>query len=212
MKRILLIFIIISTSFRLFADAGNAYRYKATLKLTDNSEITGYFFFTTYERKYDKNKTDFNKYILTCYHFPIRVFEKIKTIEINEYLTVDFAIIGSERIVNKNEIISIELISEIEIKVGSRLREISEQEFKLLNQDFINFERIHNESFSENCNYYLLNWNQSNNLNELKEKIYEKIDELRLENNYQIIRDYIEKLKLDLYKKEIILFQYCSAL
>jgi len=211
-KKIVVLFIIILISFKLFADAGSAYRYEATLKLRDNSEITGFFFFTTYERGYNENKTDFEKYILTYYHFPIRVFEEIKTIEINKYLTVDIAIIGSERTINKNEIISIDLISEIETKVGSRLIEISEQEFNLLNQDFINSERIHNESYSENCSYYLLTWKQSNDLVKMKKEIHEKIDKLRLENNYEVIREYIDQLKLDLIKQKTIIFQYCSAL
>ena len=48
MKKVLLLFIIISASLRVSADVGNAYKYLATLNLSDNREITGYFYFTTY--------------------------------------------------------------------------------------------------------------------------------------------------------------------
>jgi len=82
----------------------------------------------------------------------------------------------------------------------------------LLNQDFLNTETIYNESYSENCNYYLLSWNASNDLTGLKDKINNKIEELNHEKNLQGILDYIDKMKIELINKEILLFHYCSAL
>ena len=72
--------IILPMSLRLLADVGDSYRYKATLKLTDNREITGYFYFHTYEKGFNQAKTDFKTYILTYYHFPIKIYENIKSL------------------------------------------------------------------------------------------------------------------------------------
>ncbi len=211
MKRILFLLILSLISFELQADAGYAFRYKATISLKDKSDVTGYFFFTTYQNRFNPKESDFKNYIFTNYHFPISLYENIKTIRVNDYLTVDFVIKGSEKTIEKNEIESIELIEDIETKVGSRLRLLSEQEYKLLNQNFLNTERINYESYVVHCSYYLLNWNASNDLKELKESIYKKIEELTQENNSQGVLDYINKMKMDLIYRDIILFQYCSA-
>lgn len=212
MKKFTFLFVLVLLSFSIFADAGNAYRYKVKIALKDHSELSGYFFFATLEKGFNPDETDFKSYLFSCYNFPIALYSNLKTIQVNEYLTIDFAIAGSDIKINKEEIEAIELIEEIATPVGSRLIELSEQEFDNLNQDFITSERIHNESYLEHCSYYLLNWNQSNNLVALKKDIYERIDKLRLENDYEAIHDYITILKHELIEKKIIFFQYCSAL
>jgi hypothetical protein len=212
MRNIILLMILPFITFELLADVGNAYRYKVNISLQDQSGLTGYFFFTTYQNGFNQNEKAFKDYIFTNYHFPIFLYENIKTIRISDYLTVDFAIKGSEKTIEKNEIESIVLIEEIETPVGSRLRLLSEEEDKLLNQDFINTENIYNESYAVNCSVILLNWDKSNDLVKLKNGINKRIEELISESNIQGASDYIENLKKDMVNRNILLFQYCGPL
>ena len=212
MTKLFLLLTLFFIGFNGMADVGNAYRYKVNITLKDQGKLTGYFFFTTNNHGFDPNESDFKEYIFSCYHFPIVLFENLKTIHVNQNLTVDFAQKGSEIIINKNDVVSIELIEEIETLVGSRLRLLSELEYKAVNQDFVNTENICNESYSENCCYYLLNWQESNDLEELMEKMNKKMEELMLENNFLGVNEYIENLKPDLIKRGILLFLYCSPL
>lgn len=199
-------------SLGLLADVGDSYRYKATIKLADNREITGYFYFHTYEKGYNLAKTDFKTYILAYYYFPITIYENIKTIEINQYLTVDFAIAGSGITVKKNEIISLILIGELETDVGSRLIEVNKREFGLINQDFVCTESYYNESFGIASTLYFLSWPGKNNLTEIKNEMAKKIDQLLLiENNEQSINKYLEKKKIELIEKGIVFFRYDGA-
>jgi hypothetical protein len=199
-------------SLSIYADVGNAYRYKATIALNDGIEITGYFYFTTYEKKFNPTETDFTTYIFSYYHFPISLYKDIKTIKVNKNLTVDFAIAGSETQINIVDITNIKLLEEIETEVGSRLREVSKEEFEFLNQDFISSETIHDEFYSENCNLYLLSWANAQDLIKIKSEISEGIDKLSQENNIQEISIFIDQKKNELSKVKIILFNYCSAL
>jgi hypothetical protein len=210
MKYIILLFIIVSTSIRLQADVGDAYRYKATLKLTNNKEITGYFYFATYEKGFDKAKGDFKNYIFSYYHFPIILYKTIKTIKIDSSLTVDFALEGSSISINKNDIVSIKLINQISFPVGSRLKEVNQNEFSIINQKFIDFKSIYNETFHESCSFLLLNWSDKNNLEELKKEISDNIEKLIIKNNEQSILEYISNKRAELIKKKIIIFEYCE--
>jgi hypothetical protein len=210
MKKFILLFIIVSTSLRLFADAGNAYRYKATLKLSDEREITGYFYFATYGKGFDKGKEDFKNYIFSNYHFPIQLYKTIKTINIGNKLTVDFALAGSSDSVNKNEIVSINLISELETDVGSRLREVSQKEFAIIDQNFVSFDSFYNEKYAINCTFYLLNWADGNNLKELKTEMSNNIETLMINSNEMSVLQYIVKKKAELVEKKILLFEYCG--
>ena len=205
-------FIILPMSLGLLADVGDSYRYKATLKLKDNREITGYFYFHTYEKGFNQAKTDFKTYILTYYHFPIKIYENIKTIEINQYLAVDFAIEGSGITVKKNEIISLILIGELETEVGSRLIEVNKREFGLINQDFVCTESYYNESFAIASTIYFLSWSSKNKLTEIRNEMAKNIDRLLLiDNNEQSINKYIEKKRIELMEKGIVLFRYDGA-
>jgi len=94
-KTIVTIFLILLYLISL-SDVGNAYRYKATFKIKDCSEVTRYFYFPTYKEKFDSTQWSFNEYIESYYHFLIRVFEELKTRERNEFLVIDFSIDGSE--------------------------------------------------------------------------------------------------------------------
>ena len=199
-------------SLGLLADVGDSYRYKATLKLTDNREITGYFYFHTYEKGFSQTKKDFKTYILTYYYFPITIYENIKTIEINQYLTVDFAIEGSGITVKKNEIISLILIGELETEVGSRLIEVNNREFGLINQDFVCTESYYNESFGIASTLYFLSWPGKNNLTEIKNEMAKNIDQLLLiDNNEQALNKYIAKKRIELIEKGIVFFRYDGA-
>jgi hypothetical protein len=212
MRKFILLFIILPMSLGLLADVGDSYRYKATLKLTDNREITGYFYFHTYEKGFNQAKTDFKTYILTYYHFPIKIYENIKTIEINQYLAVDFANEGSGITVKKSEIISLALIGELETEVGSRLIEVSKREFGLINQDFVYTESYYNESYAIASTFYFISWSGKNNLTEIKNEMAKNIDRLSLiENNEQSINKYIEKKRIELIEKGIVLFRYDGA-
>jgi hypothetical protein len=210
MKKNLLLFIIVLTSLRLFADAGNAYRYKAILKLSDKREITGYFYFATYGKGFDKGKEDFKNYIFSNYHFPIQLYKTIKTINIGNKLTVDFALAGSSDSVNKNEIVSIDLISEIETEVGSRLIEVSQKEFEIIDQNFLSYDSFYNEKYAINCTFYLLSWTDENNLKELKEELFNNIENLMVKSNEMSVIQYIARKKVELVEKKILLFEYCG--
>lgn len=210
MKRIILLLIIVSTSLSLFADVGNAYRYKATVKLADNREITGYFYFATYGKEFDKGKEDFTTYIFSNYHFPIQLYKTIKTINVGNELTVDFALAGSSDSVNKNEIISINLISEIETEVGSRLIEVSKKELEIIDQKFVSFDSFYNEKYAISCTFYLLNWADGNNLKELKTEISNHIENFIINNDEMSVLQYIAKKKSELVEKKILLFEYCG--
>ena len=212
MKRILLILIIVSTSLRLFADVGNAYRYKATFKLADKREITGYFYFATYGKGFDKGKEDFKNYIFSNYPFPIQLYKTIKTINVGNELTVDFAIEGSSDTVNKNEIVSIKLISELETEVGSRLREVSQKEFSIINQKFVSFESFYNEKYAINCTFYLLSWADGNNLKELKKEMENHVENIMIKSNEISVLKYIAKKRTELIEKKIVLFEYCGPI
>ena len=212
MKRIILLFIIVSTSLRLFADVGNAYRYKATLKLADKREITGYFYFATYKQGFDKGKEDFKNYIFSNYPFPIKLYKTIKTINVGNKLTVDFAIDGSSYSINKNEIVSINLISELETEVGSRLREVSQKEFSIINQKFVSFESFYNEKYAINCTFYLLNWANGNNLKELKKEMGNHVENKMLKSNEISVLKYIANKRTELVEKKIVLFEYCGPI
>lgn len=201
----------INMSLGLLAGVGTSYRYKAILKLTDLREITGYFYFHTYEKGFNQAETDFKTYILTHYHFPVKIYENIKTIELNQYLTVDFAIEGSGVTVNKSEIISLVLIGELEIEVGSRLIEVNKREFGLINQDFICTESYYNENYAIAGNIYFLSWSGKNNLTEIKNEMAKNIERLLIDNNEQSINEYIEKKKVELIEQGIVLFRYDGA-
>ncbi len=211
MKKIILLFILATTSFRLFADVGNAYRYKATFKLTYNREITGYFYFATYEKGFDKEKEDFQHYIFSNYPFPIQLYKTIKTINVDK-LTVDFTLEGSSESVNKNEIVSINLISEIETEVGSRLREVSRKEFTIVDQKFVSFESFNNEQYAINCTFYLISWTDRNNLEELKKEMANNIENLMVERNEISVLQFIAKKKNEFVEKKILLFEYCGPI
>ena len=199
-------------SLGLLADVGDSYRYKATLKLTDNREITGYFYFHTYEKGFNNAESDFKTYILTYCYFPITVYENIKTIVINQYLTIDFAKEGSGITVKKNEIINLILIGEIETEVGSRLIEVIEREFCLINQDFVCAESYYNESFGIASTLYFLSWSGKENLTEIKNEMAKNIDQLLLiDNNEQYINKYIDEKRIELIEKGIVLFCYFGA-
>lgn len=212
MRKFILLIIFLPMSLGLLADVGDSYRYKAKLNLTDNREITGYFYFHTYEKGFNQAKTDFKTYILTYYHFPITIYENIKTIEINQYLTVDFAIEGSGIAIKKNEIISLILFGELETEVGSRLIEVNKTEFGLINQDFVCTESYYNESFAIASTIYFLSWSSKNKLTEIRNEMAKNIDRLLLiDNNEQSINKYIEKKRIELMEKGIVLFRYDGA-
>lgn len=211
MKKIILLIIMVNMSLGLLADAGNSYRYKASLTLTDLREVTGYFYFHTYEKGFNQAETDFKTYILTHYHFPVKIYENIKTIELNQYLTVDFAIEGSGITVSKSEIISLVLIGELETEVGSRLIEVNKREFGLINQDFINIESYYNESFAIASNIFLLSWSMKNNLTEIKNEMAKNIERLLIDNDEHAIDEYIKKKKYELIEQGIVLFRYDGA-
>jgi len=212
MKKYILLFIIFSTSLRLFADVGNAYRYKATFKLDDKREITGYFYFATYEKGFDKEKENFKNYIFSNYPFPIQLYKTIKTINVGDNLTLDFAIEGNSDTVNKDEIVSINLISELETVVGSRLREVSQKEFSIINQNFVSFESFYNEKYAINCTFYLLSWADGNNLKELKKEISNRVENIMVKSNEMSVLNYITKKRTELVEKKIVLFKYCGPL
>ena len=199
-------------SLGLLADVGDSYRYKATLKLTDNREITGYFYFHTYKKGFNEAKTDFKTYILNYYYFPITIYENIKTIEIDQYVTVDFAIEGTGIKVNKSEIVSLNLIGQLKVEVGDRIIEVNKTEFGLITQDFICTESYYNESYSENCRIYLLSWSGENNLTVLKTEIAKNIDRLTIAKNELSTNKYIETKREELIRKGVLLFRYCGAL
>lgn len=211
MKKKLLLFIIVSTSFSVFADVGNAYRYKATLKLTDNREVTGYFYFATYGEGFDKEKEDFKNYIFSNYPFPIKLYQTIKTINIDK-MTVDFTLEGSSDSVNKNEIVSINLLSVIETEVGSRLREVSQKEYAIIDQMFVNFESFYNEKYAINCTFYLLSWAAENNLKELKKELSNNIEDLMVNSNEMPVFQYIARKRAELVERKILLFEYCEPI
>lgn len=210
MKYIFLLIIFLTLNLRLLADPGNAYRYKATLKLTNNKEITGYFYFSTYENGFDTLNGDFKNYLFSYYHFPISLYETIKTIKIDDSLTVDFALEGSSISINKNDILSIKLINQINFPVGSRLKEVNKNEFSIINQKFIDFKSIYKETFHESCSFLLLNWSNKNNLEELKKEISDNIEKLLINNNEQSILEYISKKRAELIEKKIVIFEYCE--
>lgn len=212
MRKFILLFMILSMSLGLLADVGKSYRYKAILKLKDNHEITGYFYFHTYEKGFGQAKTDFKNYILTHYHFPIKIYENIKTIKINQDFAVDFAIEGSGIAVKKNEIASLILICELETEAGSRLIEVDKREFGLINQNYVYTESYYNESYAIASTFYFLSWSDKNNLTEIKNEMVKNIDRLLLiENNELSINKYIEKKRVELIEKGIVLFRYDGA-
>jgi hypothetical protein len=211
MKYILLLFIIVSTCFSVFADVGNAYRYKVTLKLTDDREVTGFFYFSTYGMGFDKEKEDFQNYIFSNYPFPIQLYRTIKTINVDK-LTVDFTLEGSSDSVNKNEVVNINLLSVIETEVGSRLREVSQKEYAIIDQMFVNFERFYNEKYGINCTFYLLSWTDEYNLKELKKELSNNIDNLMVKSNEMSVLQYIARKRAELVERKFLLFEYCGPI
>lgn len=212
MKQLILIFGFITLNSCLFADVGKAYRYEATFKLQNNKELRGYFYYATYENKFDKDKDDFKQYILSNCHFPITLYQTIKTMKIDSVLTIDFAIEGCGISIDTNDIVSIHFLNEIEIYVGSRLREVNQNEYTLLNQKFISTENFNSEPFGISCLFYMLNWDEKNNLLELKNELIDKIKNLRKNNNEQSVIDYISRKRIELIAKQIVLFEYCGPI
>ena len=100
---------------------------------------------------------------------------------------------GSGITVNKNEIISIQLLSELETQVGSGLIQVNQTEFTFISQDFVGIESFYNEDYAISCAIYMLSWSEKIDLKEIKEEISQSVMQLAEESYGWSLLQYIPK-------------------
>jgi hypothetical protein len=182
------------------------------VKLNDNSEVTGYIYFGSYNTEYKKEKESFTEYAKREMKSLIKIYKEIKTIEIRSNYQLDFAFTENFEEIKLAEILTINLIDKLEYPAGQRLIKVSEKEYNLIKPDLVDQGSIYNERLAENCSFKLLCWTKISNFEEIKNEIALKIKELVDNNNFNEVYKFVETRKIELTEKGILLFQSCSAL
>ena len=211
MSKILIMFTFLCCYATSFADVGNAWRFNVKIHLKNADSLTGYMYFYTYESSFDASKEEFTDYIKNHYPFPLALYSEIKTVQLGEDFEADFFILNNKQEIKKEDIDKIELLEELKFPVGSRLHELSIEEYELLDEKPIETAHIYND-WMENCTLIFMSWSNSEKLSEIKIGIENELNDLLAKGEENKIYSYSKKIANDLSKREILMFNHCDAL
>ncbi|MBW1298717.1 hypothetical protein [Aquimarina litoralis] len=212
-KKIVLVLIIIQ-SIPCFADAGLAFRFKVAIQLEDGSTDKGYFYFYTYNDKFDPSKEKFIDYLKNDPHFgTLKLYKEIKSVYVENNFEIDFNIKSKTKILNHDQITHMTLLEEFEFPVGDKVFEVSEEVYEFLEYEPKQISYLEVSTF-ENCTLELISFNEGIDLIFFKEKIEKELGEIILKDklNGEKINEYLKTVSIGLAKNKIILVNFCDAL
>jgi len=213
MKLILLILSVFSLFTSCYADAGNAFRFKVNIELDNKNNVQGYFYFYSYEDKFDSKTETFLDYIIENENdTALILYQEIKTLKINENFNLDFAIVGSHIKIPKSHIKSIKLVENISFFVGDRIFEIGQTEYNFINNSNMLHQNIYNEFRAENCELILFSWGANADLIKVKDSISNQLIEFENKNQRKELNSYVQQIKTDLLDQNIMVIDCCSVL
>jgi hypothetical protein len=131
---------------------------------------------------------------------------------------LDFVLEGAKQQVKLAEITQIRITETLDFIVAERVKELSEEQYRLIQSTKPEYEIIQEAELLENLHYILFTWNKNQQLlvkkNTLAKEILEKwklLIKVEIPNS-KTYNDYIKKLKENLLKESILLIDFHDAL
>ena len=211
MKRYLII-ISFFTTLCSFADAGNAYRFNLELVSIKGDTIHGYYYHYSYDEydKYSDYDEGFKKFIKTD---SITLYSFITTIDF-EGQSLDFTTKTFRKDISISDFWRIRISDFLDFMVGTKLTELSQDAYNLIETSPPKYEGIYNAKYAENCSFVILSWEPDYDLIKHKNEISKKLKILSedLIKNQDELHKYIDQKRKNLLKERVILTSVCSAL
>ncbi|WP_298425120.1 hypothetical protein [uncultured Kordia sp.] len=214
MKKILLIccFLFCLKGFAL--DAGYAYRFHLNIKLENGQEYIGYVYKYSYNKLDDSNMIELLK---EHANGEITMYPHVITVNAGRD-NIDFALKGTTQKVQLDEIERMWVTETLSFTVGERIKELSEENYKLIKSHKAKYSIIEDVNVYENVKYILLTWDENQELSKKKNVIAPKIMEhwkrfiaidIIQSDKYNA---FIKTLKESLLKENILLIEFAEAL
>jgi hypothetical protein len=214
MKKLFTFFCVLYCLKGFAVDPGFAYRFHVNITLENGKQYSGY----VYKYSYNKVEED-NKFTILSEHAKgeITVYPHIITVNAGMY-NLDFVLEGAKQQVKLAEITQIRITETLDFIVAERVKELSEEQYRLIQSTKPEYEIIQEAELLENLHYILFTWNKNQQLlvkkNTLAKEILEKwklLIKVEIPNS-KTYNDYIKKLKENLLKESILLIDFHDAL
>lgn len=214
-KLFTLIFFYLSTF--AHADAGYGYRFFIKAELDNTETYEGYIYVYSYE-EYQRNGSLITFLKETSPYKEISIYQNIYTTHIDDFL-LDFTVKGSDKKLKLDDIIYIKTLDTLHFGGGDyRLKELTDNEFALIKTQYPYKKCFNAYEIVEYCHFIFLSWDNKIE-NELTEIFLNKIKDYKknvLDNSLEgekgsVFYEFINKLKTELIKKNILLIQYCES-
>lgn len=214
MKTLFVILFLFFSVTKVFADAGNTYRFSVEIVTKNSDTIFGYFYFSSYkefdQRKYGANIK--NYFIEMNPLDSIPIFPFISTYKLRN-TDIDFASKESKQMVAFDNIVSIYANDVLEYPVGQRLVELELNEMEFLKLYQPNMQFVYNESYSVMSTFVIVSWEKDKDLQEIQKSVSKKLIESIPQNesinseNIKPFFDYLAKLKTKLFTEDVLIFE-----
>lgn len=218
MKKLFTILFLIFSVPTVFADAGYTYRFNVQIVTINSDTISGYIYFGSY-KEFDQQKYGANikNYFIEMQPLDsLPIFPFITTYKLRN-MDIDFAIKGSEQMVDFENILSIYANDVLEYPVGQRLVELEAQEMELLKLYQPDVQFVYNESYSVMSTFVIVSWEKNKDLQEIQKIIFTKLEESIPQNrsvnseNIKLFLDYLTELKKELFSEGILIFELSGS-
>lgn len=214
MKTLLFVLLLFISVPKMFADAGNTYRFSVGVVTKASDTISGYIYFGSY-KEFDVQKygNDLKSYFSEAKSMDsIEIYPFISSYKVG-FSDIDFALKQSKKVVDFKNIATIYYNDILEYPVGERLIELEPKEMELLKLHQPNVQFVYNESYSEMSSFIILSWKKNKDLQEIQKiiskKLIESIPEKESINaeNIKPFFDYLAELKTKLFAEGVLIFE-----